>query len=360
MKWDLIKMHIGQISRSLTLDEQRRLYQAGLEDELTVAIQEQSAPRGRRFGQSTLNKPLAGAYSAILQVEASAGDVPGDIIDAVTAGWDEDDRATVKKLLSTLITPAEISESRIDNALQDMGAPKTRETMHQARASLLRGMIEAQRRAELFDHPLIEARGDRISALLNEDLVMEARSGLLQGARAAPMGSSAEAEASGNALFARTTDIRFSEQIDDLEEKMFADNNWQPDGNRTRHMLQAFAWLTGDKKMSDYGPDDPKEFVRGMARIPRGFKWGELGKFGGMAIPFDPANFPDVSAADRRSNRTINSDLTKLEAAAEILATNFWLPRQGYGQVIGFRKARRTIMDDPSVSVVRTFGTDGA
>jgi hypothetical protein len=354
VKWDEVEMTIEASSRSnLTVAERAAIFKAGMEEELAIAVGDLVAPRRVSDGQPGFQKIMAGAYSAILNVAADADGVPDEIVDEVTKGdWTDEERHLVRQMLAAFVTPAEIDAARLEAALRKVGAPVSETTKHEARASLLRGMIEAQRRAELFHHPLIEASGDQLAGLLNDNLVMEARRSQLAAVDAPPATGPASnqiaEQASTSLLFARVTEIRFSEQIDELVEKMFEDNRWQPDAGRTKHMLEAFAWLSGDKKMSDYGPDDPKEFARRLARIPTGFKWGKLGQSEEMAVPFDPASFAEVHGPKRRADRTINSYLTKLEAAAEVLATNHWLPKQGYGQVIGFKKSRKTIPDDPS------------
>lgn len=65
-------------------------------------------------------------------------------------------------------------------------------------------------------------------------------------------------------------------------------------------MLEAFAWLTGDKKMSDYEPADINLYVRRMALIPKNFLWAHLHKPGAMAEPFDPSAFAKPKASERR------------------------------------------------------------
>ena len=122
-----------------------------------------------------------------------------------------------------------------------------------------------------------------------------------------------------NLFFARVTGVRFSEQIDELHDNLFNDRGWEPDDGKTRHILEAFAWLKGDKAMSDYEPSDIDTYVRRMALIHQNFTWGHLHKFGAMAEPFDPGAFPKPKASERRSDRTINIHLSKPAAAVKIL-----------------------------------------
>lgn len=347
-------MTIEASSRSnLTVEERAAIFRAGMEAELAIAVGDLLAPRRVSDGQPGFQKIMAGAYSAILNVAADPDGVPDEIVNQVTKGdWTDEERNLVRQMLAAFVTPAEINAARLEAALRKVGAPVSETTKHEARASLLRGMIEAQRRAELFHHPLIEASGDQLAGLLDDSLVMEARRGQLSALHApqvpTPASNQTAEQAPTSLLFARVTEIRFSEQIDDLVGKMFADNKWKPDDGRTKHMLEAFAWLTGDKKMSDYEPEDADEFVRRMARIPLGFKWGKLNASGGMAVPFSLSAFPEVQGKDRRADRTINSYLTKMEAAAKILKKSHWLPKQGFGQIMDFKDPRKKIEGDPS------------
>ena len=100
--------------------------------------------------------------------------------------------------------------------------------------------------------------------------------------------------------------------------------------------------------MSDYEPEDIRVFSRRMALIPVGFKWGKLHISGEMAEPFDETKFPKLSDAEVRSKRTINSYLTKLEAASNVLHTTYWLPKQGNDLVMKFAAARKKVVVDPS------------
>ena len=352
-QWDEIAMLEGQriSSGNLTAAELQAIFRTGLEEELAIAVRDLAAPRQFRPSDLGVGELFIAAYEAILQVRAEAEHVPSEVLDRVAKGWSQQDRGTLETMLAVLIRPDAIHETRIVSALQRTGAPICESTVHEARASLLRGMIEAQRRAAFFHHPLIQARGDAVASLLDNDLVFEARRSQLPNLalpanQAISEHSPAPPLPEENLFFARVTKVRFSEQIDELHDDLFADRGWQPDSGKTRHMLEAFAWLTGDKAMSDYEPSDIDTYVRRMALIPKTFTWGHLHKSGNMAEPFDPSAFPTPRASDRRSDRTINSHLSKLEAAAGILKKTYWLPKQGFGKVMDFEDARKRIVQD--------------
>lgn len=353
VRWDEIAMLEGQkINRGyLTVAEQMAIFRAGLEEELAIAVSDLAAPRKLQSSDLGFGELFIAAYQAILLVPADADHVPAQVVDTVANGWSQKDRAALEALLDVFVRPDEIKETRIVGALQHVGAPVCENTIHEARASLLRGMIEAQRRASLFHHPLMQARGDAVAGLLDDNLVFEARRSQLPNI-AYPSNHTVGEQthtlpvSEGNLFFARVTKVRFSEQVDQLHDNLFADRGWQPDDGKTKHMLEAFAWLTGDKAMSDYEPSDIDTYVRRMALIPASFRWGQLHRSGPMAEPFDLSAFPKPKASDRRSDRTINSHLSKLEAAAQILKKTYWLPKQGFGQVMDFEEARKSIVHD--------------
>lgn len=337
VKWDELAMGMEILGgrRTLSLDEQEALFRKGLKDELARATVHITAPIEDEQPHPLHHKMMAMAYRVMMRMPADAEELDQAIVDQIVPeSWSASERALLDKVMRLMVSPRSISTDETEAALQTIDAPVNETTVRDARLHIFRGFVEAQQRAELIQHPLIEAAGNPISALLDDGLVLEARR--------------SKGDEDGNRFFARTTDVRFSEQIDELVDKVFADNEWQPDGNRTRHMFEAFAWLTGDKPMADYEPEDIKVFARRMARIPRGFKWGRLGVSDGMAVPFQPENFPELPANERRSNRTINSYLTKLQAAAKVLHTSYWLPKQGDDQVMKFNGSRKKVIDDPT------------
>ena len=127
---------------NLTIAEQRAIFRAGLEEELAIAVRDLAAPRGDRLGEPGFQKIFAGAYTAILHVRADADHVPDGIIEEITAdGWSDEERQLLKDLLSAFVAPSDIDKARSEKALKKVGAPVSETTMHEARASLLRGMI---------------------------------------------------------------------------------------------------------------------------------------------------------------------------------------------------------------------------
>ncbi len=350
-KWDELAMHLEpRIERgTLTLDEQETLFRKGLKDELARATAGYTAPIGTTMPHPAHHTIMAAAYRIVARVPHDAARIPADVLQAeVDENWSDADVALLLQTLRWLVTPMSVSRTNAKETLAALGGPASEGAIREARSQLLRGYAEAHERTAAAIGAKYDVRRAGAIALLGDQWagqVHRAAKDRSQCEEQKPT-NPADPQNDGNLFFARTTEVRFSEQISDLHDKMFEDNGWQPDNNKTRHMLEAFAWLTGDKKMSDYEPSDIDEYVRRIARIPKGFDWGRLHKSRGMAVPFDPAAFPKPKAADRRSDRTINSHLSKMEAAAVVLKKTYWLPRQGYGQVMVFEDARKRIVHD--------------
>lgn len=135
------------------------------------------------------------------------------------------------------VRPDDIKESQIISALQQVGARVCDNTIHEARASLLRGIIEAHRRAKLFQHPLVQARGDVIGSLLDNDLVLEARRS--QSPNFAPPSRTAISE--NGEIYTQQTHLRFSEIIEPTLRALQETKGWNPDNGQRQAIAERFA-----------------------------------------------------------------------------------------------------------------------
>jgi len=347
VKWDEIAMYAGQVHErgTLTLKEQEALFRSGMEEELAHATRHLTAPIGPEEAPAALHKIMAAAYSVISRVPASADRIGSECIDAEVDGdWTPGELDLLRKVLSLWVTPRTVGDHDARQALLSLGAPANAATAGEARAHLLRGRAEAHRRAALLEEQPVAFSASSVLGLLDDARVAQAR-GVLN--RPAAEALDFASVPSSHPFFAEASNIRFSEQIQELHDAMFEDKGWQPDGGKTLHMLQVFAWLTGDLAMSDYRPKHIKAYAKRLARIPLHFNWGKLGQSGEMAVPFDPQRFKELPPkAQRRQDRTLNSHFSKLEIAAQVLMETYWLPKQGFGQAITFRSRRKTIPTD--------------
>lgn len=344
-KWDEIMMlMIPEIERKhLTIEEQEALFRKGLKDELARATAHRTAPIGAVDTQTKLHRIMEAAYRIVARVPHDSDAICADIIEAeINETWTGAEVQLLIKTLKFMVTPMSVSRTESKQSLAELGTPLNNGTIAEARAHILRGHAEAHNRAELLTNPESGITSNMVPLLLNDEKVAQARASIRQRPEVEP-----PAKNETNLFFARTTDVRFSEQIDDLHQVLFEKNDWQPDDGKTMHMLKVFSWLTGDKKMSDYEPADIDEYARRLARIPKGFNWGTDENPGEMATPYSPERFNEMPPPkERRSIRTNNSHFSKMEKAAEILKKTHWLPRQGYGQVITFEDARKRVIVD--------------
>lgn len=329
VKWDELEMTIGRAPerQNLTIEEQRAIYRGALEKEIGVALADLVAPKRFRGDEPGMERVMAGYYATLLKVQADADEVPDEIIDTTLRGeWDEQERELVRKMLAAFGIPDEARASAGEAALRQIGAPVTESTVHEARANLLRGMMEAQRRAELFDHPLIAAVGDRFAALLDDKLVMEARRAQL--AEASPQ-VAPTASPDGSSIYLNPSKKRFSEIIGLTLEALKANNKWKGDLRQRTAIAERFAWVTGDKALCDYADEDIQDYVKALRLIPNDIRYGRLGKSGLLAKPYDPALLPKVTDKNRRDDRSINRDLSTLQSISKWLARNEWRSRFG-------------------------------
>ena len=345
----------------LRIDEQQALFRQGLKDELARATAHITAPIGAARTDEHNHKIMAAAYRIIARVAHDTQGIGLDIIETeIDEGWTDKEIQLLRRTLQFLVTPMTVSRTTALESIEALGTPVNDATCKEARSHLLRGYAEAHSRVEEAMRSGLDVARIGPHQLLDEDWPAVLRPATSISVPQPPAPQSPAAPQSlpaditppqkeeGNLFFAKTTKVRFSEQLDELHDAVFEANGWQADNGKTRHMLEAFAWLTGDKPMSDYGPADIDEYVRRLGRIPKGFDWGRLYEKGAMAEPFDPVSYPPLAISERRTDRTINSHLTKLQAASKILKKTYWLHRQGFGLVMDFQEARKRIEVDDS------------
>lgn len=339
-RWDEVTLAMeDSIERgTLTLSEQHSLMRKALESELADATRSKRGILSTDVSSDAQRKVLIAAYRIVGAVPHDTPAITRDqIAEVIDASWSPQEQALLEKTLRLFVTPMTITRAEIDEALRGLGTPVNESTCAEARWMMFRGRIEAQERAALVSHPLFAGSIVPGVDLLDDAKVEQARKIIPAPALQVvqpPVEPTPFPNASGGGehwLFAKTSTVRFSEQIDELERDMFEKNRWQPDNGKTRLMLQSFAWLTGDKIMSDYEPADIIKYKNSLSRVPKNFQWGKIYVTGGMATPYDPPQFPSqrggISPDLLRGDRTINSYLSKLQAASRLLA-----------KAIGFRR----------------------
>lgn len=353
VRWDAISMQYAQrIERgTLNLEEQRTLFRQGLEHELADATRHVTAPRRPDVDEAAYSKVAVAAYTIVGSVSHDTTNLSVELIEAhIDDSWTDAERRFLMTMLRLYITPMTVSRSDAVGALEPLGTPINNGTITEARWNLIRGRIEAQKRAPLVDHPLFADRDVPALHLLDDELVQQARR--VTPMRPAPVNPAPAnpphepPSSSDNGYFARSTTIRFSEQLDELLATMVLNKKYKPDRGQRQRVLETFAWITDDKALSDYGPEDRITYVKAMKAIPNNVRFGVLGKSGLMERPYADAVFEAPTADTLRSDRTINRDLTILAAAEDVLHETHWRPRYNGERIINFLKSWTKIEDD--------------
>lgn len=355
-RWDDLVVKVGHIFKrgTLTIEEQRTLFRQALVDELTHATRGGLSAVADLTDDKRHRKILIAAYSVAANLEHDAEILCRDDIEAVMdSSWSAADRALLIKTITLYVTPMTINRGDAKALLEELKAPVNAGTLSEARKISLDGRIEAQRRASLLGHPLFSDRDVPAHFLLDDDLVQQARrivpieashastmrpgNQILAVPVSAPVvGQRSISDERSHELFAASTPIRFSEQIESVLAQTMLKNRYKPDNGQRLRMLETFAWITGDKTMSDYEPSDIQAYVTAMANIPKDFRFGKLHKFGAMATPYADAIIPACTAETKRSDRTINRDLSFFGKVSTTLSKGHWRSRYNNGLVMDF------------------------
>lgn len=124
---------------------------------------------------------------------------------AVDATWSAEELALLEKTLRLFVTPMTISRTEVDDALRELGAPLVTHPL--SSRSVIPGI-------DLLDDTRVE-QARRVIAAPAFQIVSPP-------AETSPQVSAATHDE--HWLFARKSTVRFSEQIEDLERKLFEDN----------------------------------------------------------------------------------------------------------------------------------------
>ncbi|MBT2187466.1 DUF6538 domain-containing protein [Sphingobium nicotianae] len=354
VKWDAMMEHQGRIEPgTLSAEQQRMLFRRGLEEELVHATRHVTAFNRPNIDEESYAKVAATALAIVGSVPHDAAAITVEMAEAkIDATWTDAERKLLGRILSFgPYTPNYVSRSWTMEMLRAIGAPVNEGTLTEGRETIFRGMIEAQKRSALADHPIFAGCDVPALHLMDDMLVGQAR--------AMPMDISAgstgpianpsvnAAQSNDESYYVKQTEIRFSEQIDSLLAAVTLRRGYKPDNGQRLAILQRFAWITGDKVMSDYGPSDRIDYVNAMMAIPNTVRrFGVLGKEGLMKLPFDPTVLPLKTPETERSLRTLNRDLTILAAAEEILHETHWRPKYNGSRVVNFLASWAKVEED--------------
>jgi len=339
---------------TLNLAEQEALFRSAMAEEVVKATAHVTAPIDAVQQTPAFHKVMAAANRIVARVAPDAPGIEARHLEAeIDGSWSVSERALLERTLAIFVTPASVTPSDADAALEALGTPKNAGTLREARSHILRGRAEAHLRAPLLDAEPIRSSGKGIAALLDDELVAQSRTiqrvpahavcstvpdAPLPAAAAPVMQAPPTTEFASKTAsmadpkdqdefacdFARRSTLRFSEIIDPTLESIRFEYKLKPDNGQRHAIAERFAWITGDKRLCDYGPADIERYRSMMMRIPTTIRPGRLYKSGLMATPFDAALFPANLTKDVRSDRTINRDLSVLQGFSKYLSRTHW------------------------------------
>lgn len=314
---------IQQIGRGyMTASEAVALFKHGLDDEIGIA----TATRYDLMPNpdERTGRIFAAMYQIAARLTPDADCVPVDLLQRYTPEFSENDRKLVVLMLRAY-APNRSANKAAYQTLKSLGAPLNDAVIADARVQLLLGRAEAQARMELGEHPDIVSSGNPVSRLLDDELVARIRTPTPE-----------RAEATNTTPFLMTDTRRLADVIDDTIVDIQASRDWNEDIAQRKRVICAFAWITGNKRLCDYGPADAQVFAATLRNLPKEFRWGTF-ENGNMSRPFrEVMDEATKRGGTKRDDRTVNRDLTTLSRFGRELMKTAWKPRYGRDPVVDF------------------------
>ena len=338
VRWELTSMIIEGMGRGyLKGPEAVALFRQGLEDEIGVAsagMYDHDGPPDVRT-----SRVFAAMYRIAARLKTTNDSVSLDLIEAQTPDFSVEERNLVGMMLRAY-APHRSIETAARKALSEIDGPLSDRVIADAGVQLLMGRAEAQARMGFFNHPDVVASGNAIAQLLDD--------GAMARIRTTPTAPPAPVDLSGSSPFLTIDTRRLSDVIDSVVADIQATRDWNEDIAQRLRVIRGFAWITGDKRLCDYGPSDAQLFAATMRALPTEFRWGTSAE-GNMSRPFaDVMAEIKTLGGSQRSDRTVNRDLTTLSRFARELAKTAWKPRYGKDPVLDFAAfASAGPVDDP-------------
>lgn len=346
VRWDTIAVQaFNGIRRGfLKAGELEGVFRAGLDEELGLAMAPYlDAQQATGIDPRPL-RVLEATYRIAARLPSDAHSAPTELIDELTDGFSEHDRAAVILMLKAL-SSHKSAESDAKRVLQSLSAPVTSRSIGDARVQLLLARAEAQARAALAVHPLAANHGDPFTALLDDPLVADIRSVLQSEPDSSPRTASAPEMIDSPYLTADTR--RFSEIVAPVIAAIQTAGDWNEDMAQRKRVMDGFAWIAGDKRLCDYRPADAELFAQTLNRLPTTFRWGTP-EVGAMSRPLAEVlnELPPLAKKEKRSPRTLNRDLTTMSRVARELAKVAWKPKLGGAPIMNFNDFTAGVKED--------------
>ena len=345
VRWEGLVMSV-RYRDELTATEVRALFQESLSAELARAVEEFQFGAGTDHEKTIANRVIAWTVEQALKSLADSSTLDRDQEVTVHGEADSDQAAELIEGYREMIDQGavvlkEVQDSNL-SALHRLPAPVSENILRQATAHRLRGRLLARQRADFFYDPMVQCQDDHLGVLLDEAIVSALR-GFSSGGLASAVSPFPAAGAHHPAIYLEQDTRRFSEVIDEVCAALQAKNDWNADLSQRKRIMKSFAWITGDKRLCDYRPSDIVRYKAALTNLPSDFRWSDH-----MGTPAEEAltqysNRPDQ---DRRSDRTINRDLSNMSKVAQQLTKGAWKPAAGVGTIMDFREHFNTVIDD--------------
>lgn len=245
-----------------------------------------------------------------------------------------------------------IPDEFIAHRLTAIGASVDSGNLAAARTHLVRARARACARVQrLFDEDIMDAPDPVRALMANFGEPSEEVARLLGGFPPGPVVQTSLAPVC-EGQFQIYEDRRFGDVIEDVIAELKSEGTWKGDLKQQRRIMQAFAWITGNRELGSYDHRDVSRFKNGLKRLPKEFRYGTL-TTGAMSRPFDEvvAELPPLAPSQQRNNKTINRDLSTMSTVAKHLAQTAWKPKIANTTVMDFASGTIAIKESDSTDL---------
>lgn len=266
VRWDAMTMMMDErIERGfMTASEAVAQFKRGLDEELGLATAARLDGDGRSDPRAA--QVLEATYRIAARLAPDADTISIQLLNSLTEGFLDADRHAVVVMLKAL-APHRAATASARACLASIEAPINTATSRDAKAQILPAKAEAQARAQLLDRAEVATCGNRMSILLDDNLVMQLRVDVSETARAAP----APVEAPIPTPFLTNDTRRLSNVIDDIVADIQASGDWNEDVAQRVRVIRGFAWITGNKRLCDYRRGEAQHFAATLRQLPTDF-----------------------------------------------------------------------------------------
>lgn len=355
-RWDReMEMLERRRTEVLTPVQKARIIRSALEDELAIAT-------GHWLDVETLDpetetrraKLFAAAYDRERQRHAL---IPGS---SLFDKLGEADQKAALGFSDIYISKARDEKILAHEYLKEVGAAPTELNYRDALLAIYAGRKEAQLRSGYMAHPEVASRIDGVACLLDDAFVAQLRSSppeptptaqpaqpvaprvptSLHGCPTCHAALTRAAEPVDDMPFKVRVERQFSEVIEEINSRKRTANEWSIDKGDQKRVLSIFAWVTGDKMLCDYRPEDIDAFQEAYEIAPAGFPWSKYINANPQPAWEDvKAQFAHTAARPRKE-ATYNRDIGILQGACQVLSKTAWRPAIGKEPImkVGERK----------------------